>query len=89
MRRWQIAATAVLALVAVAYLVDYATARTREDAITTVEVAKYYSIPLKNGQTQFSFAGNKDIACVKSLFPHFGDSPCWYLKRHNEEWIRP
>jgi hypothetical protein len=84
--RWQVT-IAVFGLAAAAYMADYIAARTR--AIGTVEVARYYAIPLKNGQTQFSFAGNKEIACVKSLFPHFGDQPCWYVDRNKEQWIRP
>jgi hypothetical protein len=78
---------AVVGFAAALYAADYIAARTR--AIATVEVAQYYAIPLKNGQTQFSFAGNQNIACVKSLFPHFGDRPCWYLDRNKEQWIRP
>jgi hypothetical protein len=25
--------------------------------------------------------------CVYSLFPHFGDSPCWYLSRHTRQQV--
>jgi len=25
--------------------------------------------------------------CVHSLFPHVGDSPCWYLSRHTQQQI--
>lgn len=89
MAGWQSKAAVVIAIVAVAYTGDYAIARMRGNAVATVEVAQYYAIPLKNGQTQFSFAGNKDVACMESLFPHFSDRPCWYVRRHAEEWIRP
>jgi hypothetical protein len=81
--------TTALIAFAVGYASDYVIARMRTNAIATVEVTQYYAIPLKNGQTQFSFAGNKDVACVDALFPHFGDQPCWYLRRHKEQWIKP
>jgi hypothetical protein len=86
---WKIAATCVGAVVAAVYAGDYAVALSRRNSVATVEVAQYYAIPLKNGQTQFSFAGNKSVACAESLFPHFNKLPCWYVRRHTEEWIRP
>lgn len=73
----------------IVYAGDYMAARMRSGAIETVQVNQYYAIPLKNGQTQYAFAGSKDVACVEGLFPHFGDRPCWYVRRHKEEWIRP
>jgi len=24
---------------------------------------------------------------VRSLFPHFGNPPCWYLRKHTEKQI--
>jgi hypothetical protein len=89
MAGWQIRAAVVIAIAAAAFIGDYAIARGRGNAVATVAAAQYYAIPLKNGQTQFSFAGNKNVACVESLFPHFGDRPCWYVRRHTEQWIRP
>lgn len=89
MTRGQTAAIVVIGIMAAAYVGDYMIALMRGNAIATIEVAQYYAIPLKNGQTQFSFVGNKDAACVESLFPHFNDRPCWYVRRHTEEWIRP
>ena len=87
--RWRAAAGIVIAGLAVAYVGDYMTARVRGDAIGTVKVEQYYAIPLKNGQTEYASAGNKSVACAETLFPHFGDRPCWYVRRHNQEWIRP
>jgi hypothetical protein len=78
----------ILALVLV-YVGDYVVARLRGDAISTVQVEQYFAIPLKNGQTQYTSAGSKDAACVEALMPHFGDRPCWYVRRHRQEWIRP
>jgi hypothetical protein len=79
----------VIAALVIAYVGDYAVARIRGGAIQTVQVSQFYAIPLKNGQTQYAPAGSKDVACVEALLPHFGDRPCWYVRRHTEEWIRP
>jgi hypothetical protein len=24
----------------------------------------------------------QSMECVNALFPHYGDTPCWYMKRH-------
>jgi hypothetical protein len=73
----------------IVYIGDYVAARIRDDAMQTVQVTQYHVIPLKNGQTQYASAGSKDAACVEALFPHFGDRPCWYVRRHTEVYIRP
>ena len=28
-----------------------------------------------------------DAPCVHALFPHLGDSPCWYLQRNSQKPI--
>jgi len=52
-----------------------------------VKVQRYYAVGLKSGKTEFMFLGPKNQACVHSLFPHFGDSPCWYLRRKSVQRI--
>jgi hypothetical protein len=42
---------------------------------------------MKDGKTQYSFDPPAPQDCVNSLFPHFGDSPCWYLKRHTRQTV--
>jgi hypothetical protein len=77
----------MIAGLVLAYVGDYVAGRMRGEG--TVQVTQYYVIPLKNGQTQYASAGSKDVACVEALFPHFGDRPCWYVRRHTEVYIRP
>jgi len=48
----------------------------------TVQVRREYAIAEKNNKVEFQFDPLQDQACVNSLFPHFGDAPCWYLLRH-------
>ena len=52
-----------------------------------VNIQSYYAVGLKSGKTEFMFLGPKNQACVHSLFPHFGDSPCWYLNRKKVQRI--
>lgn len=84
-----LAGAAVLA--AAAYLLDYAVLRfrvaTNRNATATVTVRPVYAVPQKNRSTEFMLGDPQDQTCVNSLFPHMGDSPCWYLRRHRDQQI--
>jgi hypothetical protein len=54
----------------------------------SVMVERYYAVPLKNRKTEYMFDQPVAVTCVHSLFPHFGDPPCWYLSRHTRQQIR-
>ena len=85
------AALAVVVVVVAVWMGDYAILRYRvaanRDAFGTVTVRPYYAAPLKNKRTEFLFGDPQDQSCVRSLFPHMGQSPCWYLARHAERRI--
>jgi hypothetical protein len=84
MRRVLIIAAALsLAL----YAGDYAAVRMRRDPTGVVQIRRYYAIPQKNNRTLFSPAEPVSQTCVHSLFPHLGDSPCWYVSRHAQQRI--
>jgi hypothetical protein len=76
---------------AITYVVDYAVLRlriaTNHNAFGTVTVRPYYAVPQKNHKTEFLFDDPRNEACVHSLFPHAGDSPCWYLNKHRDKRI--
>jgi hypothetical protein len=82
---------AVMLLALITYAGDYLTVRYKipngRDPFSSVTVQPYYAIHEKNGRTEFDFAQPQSQVCVRSLFPHFGYSPCWYLKRHAEKRI--
>jgi len=42
---------------------------------------------MKNGKTEYTFDPPVPQECVNSLFPHFGDPPCWYLSRHKRQQV--
>jgi hypothetical protein len=50
------------------------------DAFGTVTT--FYSTSLKSGKTEVFFDQPQTETCVNSLFPHFGDRPCWYASRN-------
>jgi hypothetical protein len=77
--------------VAVLYAADYLLLRyrvaTNRNPYGTVTVQPYYAVPRKDHRTEFLFDDPQDQTCVHSLFPHFGNSPCWYLIRNKEKRI--
>jgi hypothetical protein len=74
-----------------AYLLDYAVLRiriaTNRTPFATVTVHPYYAVPQKDQKMQFILGDPTDQQCVNSLFPHMGDSPCWYLTKHTDQQI--
>ncbi len=74
-----------------AYCIDYAVLRlrmaTNRNPTATVTVRPVYAVPQKNRSTEYLLGDLQDQTCVNALFPHLGDSPCWYLKSHKEQRI--
>ena len=73
------------------YLGDYLSLRYRvpksRSQFGVVKIQRYYAVGLKSGKTEFMFLAPQNQVCVHSLFPHFGDSPCWYLSRRKVKRI--
>jgi hypothetical protein len=82
---------AVVAAGVLAYSGDYLWLQYRilkaQNPYGTVRVNGYDAVPLKNGKTEFYPLDPVDQTCVHSLFPHFGDPPCWYLERHADRRV--
>jgi hypothetical protein len=76
------AGAVLVALLAIAWLVDYIELRRSATPVSTVEIKRYYAVGLKNGKTEMMYAGPESETCVNSVFPHMGHSPCWYVRRH-------
>jgi hypothetical protein len=84
---------ALLALAALLYASDYLLLRYKVahpksgDAFGTVQMIRLLAIPMKDGKTDYELDAQQpevDTPCVHSLFPHLGDSPCWYLQRNSK-----
>ena len=73
------------------YVCDYLALRFRipnnREQFGSVMVQRSYAVPLKDRKTEYMFDPPAPQACVNSLFPHFGDPPCWYLRRHTRQQI--
>lgn len=50
-------------------------------------VTIYEATATKNGRVEIFFDRPLQEVCVRSLFPHLGDTPCWYLNRSHIKLI--
>jgi hypothetical protein len=73
------------------YLGDYILVRYRiaknGEPFGVVKVQRYYAVRKKDRKTEFIFDQPETESCVRSLFPHFGQLPCWYANRRNVKRI--
>lgn len=52
----------------------------------SVSVSQYLATPLKGQKEEYDYLGSADQPCVKSIFPHNSDLPCWWLEHHKNQW---
>jgi hypothetical protein len=82
---------ALIVLLGLVYAGDYIALRYRipnnRPQFGSVTVQEMYAIHEKNNKTEYQFPPPQEQVCVESLFPHFGDPPCWYLRRHTQQRI--
>ena len=81
---------APLLLLAVAYGYDYASVRHRisenkpGDPFDVVTYPHLLAIPQKGNKVEYALDAQSPMEsdpCVHSLFPHYGYTPCWYVRR--------
>jgi hypothetical protein len=76
---WMLAAALLL------WLGDWAVWRLRVwhgGGYDTVQVSQFLLTPLKNHRVKADQQTTTDQPCTRSIFPHAGDDPCWWLRRH-------
>jgi hypothetical protein len=84
---------ALILLLAVVYLYDYASVRHRMsaqkpgDPFDVVTFPHLLAIPLKGNKVDYELDAQSPMEtdpCVHSLFPHYGYTPCWYILRKSK-----
>jgi hypothetical protein len=77
---------AILLLAALVWTGDWLLLRLKmlraNNAYGSVEVHHRYAVHLKNKRIEQYTEKPHREQCVRSLFPHLDDSPCWYLEKH-------
>jgi hypothetical protein len=56
---------------------------TPNNPFETMTRTRVLAIPKKNGKYEYQIdqlQPAETLTCVHSLFPHYGDKPCWYVK---------
>ncbi len=72
------------------YAADYAWLRlqiARHQGYDSISIDVVYQIPQKGNKAEYVAAEPQMQTCVRSLFPHQGAQPCWYLRRHTQQQI--
>jgi hypothetical protein len=81
---------ALLAL-GVLYTGDYLSACYRlpgnRTTLGSVEVQTLWAIRQKDGRIAYVPGDSGPQTCLRSLFPHLGYTPCWYLRGHARKLI--
>jgi hypothetical protein len=82
----QRAALGLIALVVVIFVIDYIQLKARGAAgIGTIPLT--VGTAMKDGRVQIFTGDDQTETCVRSLFPHFGFNPCWYVKQNSTQII--
>jgi hypothetical protein len=79
----------LVSLTALVYLVDDLWARFRKRPVEQIKVDRIYAAVNHYNQVEYSVGPSSMEMCVDALMPHFGHTPCWYLRRHTFQQIGP
>jgi hypothetical protein len=79
----------LVGVVVLVYAADYLYLRIRmwhptpTSPFESMTRTRVLAIPQKSGKLDYEIDQTQPVetlTCVHSLFPHYGDQPCWYLK---------
>ena len=83
--RWVFLALAGLTVLT--YVADDLWARARHRPVEQLKVDRVYVAVNHWNQVEYSVGPSVMQTCVDALMPHFGYTPCWYLRRHTYQQI--
>lgn len=79
----------LVAALTILYAGDWGVLRvrmSRRTAFSSVQVDEFVAASFKGNKQDYYFAGTAQQECVRSIFPHASDVPCWWLRRHATQW---
>lgn len=80
---------ALLGLLVLVYVADDLRARFRGRPVEHMKIGLYYAAVNHWNEVEYSVGKPVMETCVDALMPHFGYTPCWYLRRHTIQQIGP
>jgi hypothetical protein len=86
MVKWvrRIVVVLVAAFVAL-YFGDWAVYKMRGSPQGSVKVSQTVVVPLKGNKSEYDYLGSSDVPCSVSIFSQGGESPCWELRRNQNQ----
>jgi hypothetical protein len=79
----------VAGLTGVIYVADDLWARFRGRPVEHINVGRLYAAVNHFNEVEYSVGTPVVQTCLDALMPHFGNPPCWYLRRHNIQQVGP
>ena len=79
----------VFGLADLTYLADDLWARYRGRPVEQIKIDRVYNDVNQWNQLEHAIGTPVMETCVDAMLPHFGYTPCWYLKRHTMRQIGP
>lgn len=79
----------LVGVAALTYLADDLWARVRRRPVEEVKVDRIYADVNHWNKVEYSIGTPIMETCIDALMPHFGYTPCWYLRRHTLRQIGP
>jgi len=84
--KWVRRVVVTLAAISIAlYLGDWAVYNLRGSPQSHVKVTQTILIPLKGNKQEYDYLGTSDVPCSVSIFSQGGESPCWQLRRNQNQ----
>jgi hypothetical protein len=80
---------ALVGLTALLYAADDLWARYRRRPVEKIKVGRLYADVNQWNEVEYAVGTPVVETCVDALMPHFGYTPCWYLRRHTIQQIGP
>lgn len=80
---------ALLSMAVLIYVGDDLWARFRGQPVEHIRVGRYYAAVNHWNEVEYSVGTPVVETCVDALMPHFGHTPCWYLRRHTIQQVGP
>lgn len=58
----------------------------RGSGYDSIQVEEYLATSLKGNKEEYDYMGTAQVQCARAIFPRAGDPPCWWQRRHRQQW---
>jgi hypothetical protein len=79
----------LVSLMGLTYVTDDLWSRFRRRPVEQIKVDRIYAAVNHFNRVEYSIGTPVIETCIDALMPHFGYTPCWYLRRHTIRQIGP